>query len=100
MPSEPAARAIRPTPVELAILEHIVQDLTNDQISTRIRRTENTVKTHIQQLIKLSKVSSRVGLAVMFIRWRDMGIPNPYWDEPKEVYAQMGRIRNGRVPKR
>lgn len=92
----PGAWAIRPTPIELVILEYIIQDLTNDQIGRRINRTENTVKTHIRRLTSLSKVNSRVGLAVMFIRWRDLGIPNQYWDEPAEVYAQMGRGKRGK----
>lgn len=100
MPSEPNAWAIRPTAIELVILEYIVQDYTNDQIATRIRRSPNTVTTHIRRLIALSRVQSRVGLAVMFIRWRDLGIPNQYWDDPKEVYAQMGRGKHGNVSER
>jgi DNA-binding CsgD family transcriptional regulator len=98
MSSEPVARAIRPTPIELVILEYLAQDYTNSQIGKRIRRSEQTVKTHIRRLIALTRVNSRTGLAVTFIQWRDLGIPNQYWDEPKDVYSQMGRGKNGHAP--
>lgn len=90
------ARTIRPTPTELVILEYIVQDLTDDQIAVRVSRSVHTIKSHIKKLIALTRVNSRVGLAITFVRWREMGQPNQYWDEPKDVYAQMGRGKNGK----
>lgn len=98
MPSEPSASAIRPTPVEILVLENLMQGYKDKEIALRIYRTENTVKTHIKRLIKLSRVRGRTDLAVMFVMWKYMGISNPYWDEPKDVYEQIGRGKNGSIP--
>lgn len=92
--SKVSAARIRPTPRELVILEWLVQDLTNVQIARRCKVSEQTIKTYMRRLISLTKVNTRVGLAVAFVRWREMGQSNPYWDEPAEVYAQMGGRSN------
>lgn len=95
MPSEPRAGAIRPTPVELIILELIAEDYSNKRIATRIKRAEFTVKSHVARLITLSHVHTRTGLAVMFVKWKYLGQSNPYWDEPDIVYSQIGEKANG-----
>lgn len=85
-----SARTIRPTRVELVVLEYLVQDLTNTQIGKRMFLEVSTIKTHISRLMRLSRVKSRTGLAITFVRWRDLGVSNPYWDEPDIVYSQVG----------
>lgn len=95
MSSEHSAKAIRPTPIELTILELIAQDLSNKQIAKRINRAEFTIKSHITRLNRLSKTQSRTGLAVMFVMWKYMGFSNPYWDEPSDVYREMEKYQDG-----
>lgn len=94
-PTNVAANVIRPTARELVILEYLVQDLTNFQIGKRMHLSEQTIKTYMRRLISLTKVNTRLGLAVAFVRWRELGQSNAYWDEPAEVYAQIGGKGNG-----
>lgn len=56
------------TPRELEVVAHIAMDLSNEQIGSELGISVETVKEHVQNVIRKLKVRSRVGLALWHVK--------------------------------
>jgi DNA-binding CsgD family transcriptional regulator len=75
---EVSARADVLSSRELQVLENIATGATNSQIAGRFVISENTVKSHVKQILKKLAVANRTEAANRYIEW--YGQPNPVPD--------------------
>ena len=72
---EVSARADALSSRELQVLENIATGATNSQIAGRFVISENTVKSHVKQILKKLAVANRTEAANRYIEW--YGRPHP-----------------------
>ncbi len=66
----PGAASPRPSfsPSQTEILRLLVEGLSNGEIAARVHLSENTVKTHVREILRRSGTRNRVEAAVQAVR--------------------------------
>jgi len=73
---------------ELQVLETIATGAKNSQIAERFVISENTVKSHVKQILKKLAVANRTEAAYRYVEW--YGQPHPVPDGVEEVDPETG----------
>jgi DNA-binding CsgD family transcriptional regulator len=58
-----------PTAAELKVAYQVLQGMTNREIAIRMSRSEHTIKTHVERLIRKSGEKNRVLACLRLIEW-------------------------------